>query len=136
MQSSKWEEEERAQVLSLVRAVPKAIERKDVKEILEIYDTHNPKFCTFEDDPDYLERVNGSTFRKFVGGLAKLDSSSIDRKDLKVDFLARNVALVTGIDDWTSRKDDKVIGGRSRFTILLQKNRKWRVVHEHFTKIK
>ena len=55
---------------------------------------------------------------------------------MRVDFLAKNVAVVTGIDDWTSRKGGKTFGGRSRFTIVFLKGRSWKVIHEHFTKIK
>lgn len=136
MPSKDWKTQERGKVLSLVSEVPKSIDRKDPERILEIYDTHNPRFSTFEDDPDYLERVDGAAFRRFVGGLAKLQSSSIQRKDVRVDLLAKNVALVTGMDDWTSRKDNKTTKGRSRFTIVFQKKGTWKVVHEHFTRIR
>jgi hypothetical protein len=136
MPSTTSEAEEKEKVLSLVLAVPNAIDHKDAKKILSIYDTTNPKFSTFEDDPSYLERVDGARFRKFIGELANLEASSIDRKDVRIDFLARNVAVVTGIDDWTSRRGGKAIGGRSRFTIILLKGRSWKIIHEHFTKIK
>jgi len=136
MPSDDWEKEGKQEVLTLVYAVPEAIDHKDLKRILEVYDTHNPNFSTFEDDPDYQERVNGVSFRRFIKGIAKLESSYIERKDVRVDILARNVALVTGIDDWTSKKSSEITKGRSRFTIVFQKNETWKVIHEHFTRIK
>jgi hypothetical protein len=132
----RWEEEEKRRVVSLVRAVPKAIDTKDKEKILKIYDTHNSKFCTFEDTPDFLGRVDGIRFRKFIDDLGKLESSSIVRKDLRVDFVARNVAVVTGMDDWRSRVNGKTTKGVSRFSIVFRKkDDKWKVIHEHFTKI-
>lgn len=136
MQAQDAFRDEKGKVLSLVHEVPELIGRKDVKRILEIYDTRNPLFRTFEDDSEYLEKVDGEAFRRFVGGLAKLESSSIQRKDVRVDLLARNVALATGIDDWTSKKDNKTTRGRSRFTIVFRKNGTWKVIHEHFTRIR
>ena len=136
MPLKEWEEEERREVVSLVRAVPKAINAKDTNKILEIYDTQDQGFCTFEDTPDFLNRVDGPRFRKFIDGLGKLESSSIDRKDIRVDFVARNVAVVTGMDDWQSKIDGKVTKGVSRFSVVFRKkNGKWKVIHEHFTKI-
>ncbi len=135
MTRDSWETDERKKVLSLVRAVPAAIAAKDVKAILEVYDTNNPKFCTFEDDPHYLERVDGEGFRKFVGGLAEVDSASIDREDVRVDFLGRAVAVVTGMDVWETKQSSKITKGRSRFTIVLWKKGKWKVIHEHFTRL-
>ena len=67
MYSTGREAEEKEKILSLVYAVPNAIDRKDAKKILSIYDTTNPKFTTFEDDPSYLERVDGARFRRFIG---------------------------------------------------------------------
>lgn len=129
-------EADRNEVLALVKAVPRAIDHKDVKSILAIYDTDNPRFTTFEDDPEYLERVDGVAFKRFIEGIGKLQSSSIQRKDVRADILSDSVALVTGIDDWSSKRDNKVTKGRSRFTIVFQKiGGKWKVVHEHFTKI-
>lgn len=131
-----WEAEERNKILSLVNAVPTAIASKDARGILEIYDTHNPKFSAFEDAPHYLERVDGQGFRKFVDGLADLEFSSMDRQDVRVDFLARSVAVVTGIDDWETRGHGKTSRGRSRFTIVFWKKGRWKIIHEHFTKLK
>ncbi len=131
-----WEDEERRKVVSLVRAVPKAIDAKDKKKILEIYDSHDPRFCTFEDTPEFLGRVDGGKFRRFIDGLSKLESSSITRKNLRVDFVSRNIALVTGMDDWQSRMNGKETKGVSRFTIVFRKkDGNWKVIHEHFTKI-
>ncbi len=121
--------------MSLVKTVPSAIESKDAKTILEIYDTYNPKFSTFEDDPHYSERVDGRRFRKFIGGLADLESASIDRKDVRVDLLSSNVAVVTGIDDWEARQEGKTTKARSRFTIVFWKKGGWKVIHEHFTRL-
>ncbi len=135
MTRDSWETDERKRVLSLVRAVPAAIAAKDVKTILEVYDTNNPKFCTFEDDPHYLERVDGEGFRKFLGGLGEVDSASIDREDVRVDFLDRAVAVVTGTDVWETKQSSKITKGRSRFTIILWKKGKWKVIHEHFTRL-
>jgi len=131
-----WEEEEKRRVVSLARAVPKAIDTKDKKKILKIYDSHDPRFCTFEDTPDFLGRVDGPRFRKFIDELGKLESSSIARKDLRVDLVARNVAVVTGMDDWQSKINGKETKGVSRFSIVFRKKKgKWKVIHEHFTKI-
>jgi ketosteroid isomerase-like protein len=131
-----WEEEEKRRILSLVKAVPKAIDAKDEEKILKIYDTHDPRFSTFEDTPDFLGRVDGARFRRFIGDLGKLESSSITRKDLRVDFVDRNVAVVTGMDDWRSKVDGKETKGVSRFSMVFRKkNGKWKVIHEHFTKI-
>jgi len=131
-----WEEKERKRIVSLVRAVPKAIDTKDKKKILKIYDSNDPNFCTFEDTPDFLGRVDGTKFREFVDGLSKLESSSITRRDLRVDFVAKEIAIVTGMDDWRSKMDGKVTNGVSRFTIVLRRNEgNWKVIHEHFTKI-
>jgi ketosteroid isomerase-like protein len=131
-----WEEEERKRIVSLVRRVPKAIDAKDKKKILEIYDSHDPNFCTFEDTPDFLGRVDGAKFREFVDGLSNLESSSISRRDIRVDLVSRNIAIVTGIDDWQSKMDGKVTKGISRFTIVFRKKKgDWKVIHEHFTKI-
>lgn len=119
-----------------MKAVPKAIDLKDKDKILGIYDSHDPRFCTFEDTPEFLGRVDGAKFREFVDGLGKLESSSISRRDIRVDFVAKNVAVVTGMDNWTSRMNGKDMGGVSRFTIVFRKKGgKWRVIHEHFTKI-
>lgn len=117
-------------------AVPRAIDTKDTEKILTIYDTKDPGFCTFEDAPDLLGRVDGPRFRKFIGGLRKLESSSTARKDLRVDLVTRNVAVVTGMDDWETKVDGKVTKGTSRFSIVFRKkNGKWKVIHEHFTKV-
>ncbi len=133
-----WEEEgeEKRRVVSLVKAVPKAIDTKDKEKILKIYDTYDPMFCSFEDTPDFLGRVDGPKFREFIDELGKLESSSIARKDIRVDFIARNVAVATGIDDWESRISGKVTRGVSRFSIVFRKKSgEWKVIHEHFTKI-
>jgi ketosteroid isomerase-like protein len=133
-----WEEEgeEKRRVVSLVKAVPKAIDTKDKEKILRIYDTYDPMFCSFEDTPDFLGRVDGPKFREFIDGLGKLESSSIARKDIRVDFVARNVAVATGMDDWESRINGKVTRGVSRFSIVFRKkDGEWKVIHEHFTKI-
>jgi len=131
-----WEEKERKKIVSLVRSVPKAIDSKDKKKILKIYDSNDPIFCTFEDTPDFLGRVDGAKFREFIDGLSKLESSSISRRDLRVDFASKRIAIVTGMDDWQSKMDGKVTNGVSRFTIVLRKNEgNWKVIHEHFTKI-
>jgi ketosteroid isomerase-like protein len=131
-----WEEEEKRRVVSLVRAVPKAIDAKDKKKILKIYDSHDPRFCTFEDTPDFVGRVDGPKFREFIEGLGKLESSSITRKDIRVDFVSRKIAIVTGMDDWQSKQAGKETKGVSRFTIVFRKKKgEWKVIHEHFTKI-
>lgn len=129
-------EKERRAILSLVMTVPKLIDSKDADAILGIYDTHDPLFCTFEDTPENQDRVSGAQFRKFIGGLSELESSSIKRRDVRVDFVARDVAVVSGMDDWKSRKGGKETKGVSRFTIVFRKKQgRWRVIHEHFTKI-
>lgn len=134
--SARWREKERRSVLSLVMAVPKAIDSKDKDAVLRVYDTYDPLFCTFEDTPDRQDRVDGVQFRKFIEGLGNLESSSIDRKDVRVDLITRNVAVVSGMDDWESRQDGKEIKGVSRFTIVFRKKKgEWKAIHEHFTKI-
>jgi hypothetical protein len=131
-----WEEQERKRIISLVKAVPKAIDEKDKAKILRIYDSHDPGFSTFEDTPDFLGRVDGVKFREFIDGLSKLESSSIARRDLRVDFGSKKVAIVTGMDDWQSKMNGKVTKGISRFTIVFRKKKgNWKVLHEHFTKI-
>jgi ketosteroid isomerase-like protein len=136
MAAKGWEEEEKRRVLSLVRAVPKAIEKKNTEKILKIYDTNDPRFCTFEDTPDFLGLMDGPKFRRFVKDLRKLESSSIHREEIRVVFAARSVAIVTGMDDWRSRQNGKETKGISRFTIVLRKKkREWKVIHEHFTKV-
>ncbi len=135
MTGARWETTERKKILALVNAVPAAITSKDTKRILEIYDTHNQRFYTFEDDPHYLERVDGRRFREFIGGLADLELSSIERKDVRVDLLSRNVAIVTGFDDWEAKQKGKTTKARSRFTIIFWKKGRWKVIHEHFTRL-
>jgi hypothetical protein len=135
MTGARWETAERKKILLLVNAVPAAIKSKDAKRILEIYDTYNPMFCTFEDDPRYSERVDGRRFRKFIGGLADLESTSIDRRDVRVDLLSKNVAVVTGMDDWKAKLRGKTTKARSRFTIVFWKKGGWKVIHEHFTRL-
>jgi ketosteroid isomerase-like protein len=131
-----WEADEKRKIVSLVRTVPKAIQAKDKIKILRIYDTHDPMFCTFEDTPDFLGRVDGPKFREFIGELEKLESSSIIRKDIRVDFVSRKIAIVTGMDDWRSKLDGRETKGISRFTIVFKKKKdEWKVIHEHFTKI-
>jgi ketosteroid isomerase-like protein len=131
-----WEEKEKKRIVSLIRAVPKAIDAKDKKKILKIYDSHDPNFCTFEDTPDFLGLVDGAKFREFIDGLSKLESSSISRRDLRVDFVSKRIAIVTGMDDWQSKMESKVTKGVSRFTIVLRKSKgNWKIIHEHFTKI-
>jgi ketosteroid isomerase-like protein len=131
-----WEEKESKRIVSLIMAVPEAIDAKDKKKILKIYDSNDPSFCTFEDTPDFPGRVNGAKFREFIDGLSKLESSTITRNDLRADFLSKKIAIVTGMDDWQSKTDGKVTKGVSRFTIVLRKKKgSWKVIHEHFTKI-
>jgi len=136
MAAKGWEEEEKRRVMSLVRVVPKAIEKKNIEKIFEIYDTHDPRFSTFEDTPAFLGLMDGPKFRIFVKNLRKLESSSIHRKEIRVVFAARSVAIVTGMDDWRSRQNGKETKGISRFTIVLRKKKKeWKIIHEHFTKV-
>jgi hypothetical protein len=134
MPEAEWEGEERKRILSLVRLVSKAIEKKDAESILPVYDTYDKNFCTFEDTVPY-SRVDGAQFRNFVRGLANLQSASIDRQDVRVDFITRNVAIVTGMDDWEIKQNNNSIKGRSRFTIVFRKRRAWKAIHEHFTRI-
>jgi hypothetical protein len=123
---------EKAKVASLVRSFPDY--HKDLKKLLDVYDTYNPMFSIFEDIPEYLERRDGAAFRKLVGGLSKFES--YERKDVRVELLGRHVAVATGYDDWTSKTGRKVTEGRFRFTMVLKKSdRTWKVMHEHFTRI-
>src|SRR3989442_13921947 len=94
-----WEEEgeEKRRVVSLVKAVPKAIDTKDKDEILRIYDTYDPMFCSFEETPDFLGRVDGPKFKEFIDGLGKLESSAFARKDVRVEVIADNDAVDTGM---------------------------------------
>ena len=117
-------------------AVPKAIDSKDKKTILRIYDTYDPSFCTFEDTPENQNRIDGEEFREFVDGLGQLDSSSIDRKDVRVDLIADDVAVVSGMDTWSSSMKGKETKGISRFSIVFRRKKgEWKVIHEHFTKV-
>ena len=136
MPRTETEGQEKRKIVALANAVPRAIESKDKETILKIYDSHNPKFSTFEDTPDFLGLVNGFKFRKFIDGIGKLEASSINRNDVRVNFVSGKVAIVTGLDDWWTRLDGKVTKGVSRFTIIFwKKNGRWRIIHEHFTKI-
>jgi len=117
-------------------AVPKAIDARDKETILGIYDTRDPSFCTFEDTPENQNRIDGAEFRKFIDGLGLLESSSIDRNDVRVDLVANDVAIVSGKDIWSSRISGKDTKGVSRFSIVFRKKKgEWKVIHEHFTKI-
>jgi ketosteroid isomerase-like protein len=132
---SNEERREKRKILSIVNAVPKAISAKDTKLILSIYDTEDAKFCTFEDIPPY-SRINGTQFRNFINNLANLESSSIKRRDLRIDLITSDVAVVTGIDDWKIKQKNVETMGKSRFTIIFQKKGPtWKVVHEHFTNL-
>src|SRR5437867_2756120 len=128
------QDEERQQILSRVMAVPEAISTRNKNRILKVYDSFNPKFSSFEDVPDY-SLVDGSRFRRFIEELAEIKSASIDRQNIRLDFLAKDIALVTGVDDWRIEKGGRVSRGRSRFTIIFWKRGSWRVIHEHFTRI-
>jgi len=128
------QEEERQKILSRVMAVPEAISTKNKSRILKMYDSFNPKFSSFEDVPDY-SLVDGSRFRRFIEELSEIKSASIDRQKVRLDFLAKDVALVTGVDDWRIETRGRVSKGRSRFTIIFWRRGTWKVIHEHFTRI-
>ena len=128
------QDEEREKILSRVMAVPEAISTKKKSRILQVYDSFDPKFSAFEDVPDY-SLVDGSRFRRFIEELSEIKSASIDRQNVRLDFLARDVAVVTGVDDWRIETGGGVSKGRSRFTIVFWRRGSWKVIHEHFTRI-
>lgn len=134
-----WETKEKKVILRLVSSISKAIESNDSRTILAVYDTRDPKFCTFEDTPEYLHRVNGAKFEEFISKLvseSKAGRLKIEKRDVRVDFLDRKVAVVTGFENVQVIRNRRTTKARSRFTIVLWKNgEKWKVIHEHFTRI-
>lgn len=126
-------------ILRLVSSISKAITSNNSRMILAIYDTRDPRFCTFEDAPEYPLRVNGAKFEDFISELvseARAERLKIDKRDVRADFLSRNVAVVTGFENLQAIRNGKTTKARSRFTIVLWKKRKkWKVIHEHFTRI-
>lgn len=126
-------------ILRLVASISRAITSNNSKMILAVYDTRDPKFSTFEDTPGYPLRVNGAKFEEFVSELvseSRAERLKIDKRDVRVDFLGRNVAVVTGFENLQAIRNDKTIKARSRFTVVMWKKRKkWKVIHEHFTRI-
>src|SRR5438093_11618632 len=125
-------EEERQKILSRVMAVPEAISTKNKSRILKMYDSFNTKFSSFEDVPDYSV-VAGSRIKKFIEELSEIKSASIDRQKVRLDFLAKDVALVTGVDDWRIETRGRVSKGRSRFTNIIRRRGTRKVIHEPLT---
>ena len=139
MQQRSWETTEKRTIRRLVSSISKAIMSHDGSVILTAYDTRDPKFCTFEDTPDYPLRVNGAKFEEFIDALVSESNAGrlkIDKTDIRVDFVRRDVAVVTGLENVQTIRHGKRTKSRSRFTIVLWKKRnKWKVIHEHFTRI-
>lgn len=120
-------------------SISKAIISNDGGMILSTYDTRDPKFCTFEDTPEYPLRVSGNKFEEFISELlneSRAQHLRLDKRDVRVDFLSRNVALATGLENIQTTRNGLTTKTRSRFTIVLWKKRsRWKVIHEHFTRI-
>jgi Calcium/calmodulin dependent protein kinase II Association. len=129
------EELEKEKIKSLITSLADAVAKKDLNFILSIYDTSNPLFSTYEDGKDYT-LFNGEKFRKFLQELNYIDELSIQCSNIQVNLLTKDIAIVTGIDKWQTKEGEKVENGQSRFSIVLKKAKdKWKIIHEHFTRI-
>jgi ketosteroid isomerase-like protein len=107
---------------------------RDTATLLRIYATRDRRFTTFEDHPPYT-RLDGDAFRRFLAGLAEVGAIRVDRGDLRIDLFGK-VAVATGVEPWELVAQRKAERGVSRFTmVLLRQGRRWRVVHEHFTRL-
>ena len=123
-----------SKIRALLERIPEAIKQGDIQAILREYDLDDKRFSTFEDVPPYT-RLTAAHFARFLEELSDLSDVNIKRYGQRIDLFG-DFAVATGYDRWSFALKRQQMEGTSRFTIVLhRKEGRWKVVHEHFTKI-